>query len=61
MDFRDKRKGKKKILFLFLVFCWVDFKEGKSMGLECFLLVPTKILSSQFREKIEKRRVVVDK
>ena len=39
----------------------LDFKEGKLVGLSCFLLKPTKILSSQFREKIERRRVVVVK
>lgn len=61
VDFRDERKWKRKFLFLFLVFGWVDFKEGKLAGLRYFLLKPTKMLSSQFMEKINRRRVVVVK
>ena len=42
-------------------FGWVDFKEGKLAGLRYFPLKPTKMLSSQFMEKINRRSVVVVK
>ena len=46
---------------IFGVFSWVDFKEEKLVGSKCFLPRSTKMLSPQFGEKIEKRRVVAVK
>ena len=58
---RMEKRGEKMGEKMFFEVYGLDFKEGKLVGLSCFLLRPTKILSSQFREKIERRRVVVVK
>jgi len=56
MDKIGEKRGEK---MFFGVFGWVDFKEGKLVGLKCFFSRLTKIQSLQFEDKIESGRVVV--